>query len=199
MRAQTLLVATGNAHKVREIGEMLAGTMFEVRGSAGLEGFHMPDETGASFTANAQLKARVLRDFLGGARPFILADDSGLECEDLDGAPGIFSARYASAGATDVQNNVKLVTALRALPRAKMAARYVCALCLIFPDGREELVEETCEGRIVFAPRGKGGFGYDPHFFVPECGKTMAELPPALKNEISHRGKALRRVVALLA
>lgn len=197
-----IFVASDNQHKLGEIGEMLVGSDFEVRGVVGLNGFKMPSETGATFADNARLKARSLRGFLahhGADRSvFVLADDSGLECHDLNGAPGVLSARYAGAGASDARNNTKLVAELARLPSSKKTARYVCALCVIFPDGREVGVEESCEGRIILEPKGTGGFGYDPHFLVLEYGKTMAELPPALKNEISHRGKALRRLVALL-
>lgn len=199
---KTLFVASGNGHKLREIREMLARDDVEVRGIAGLTGFEMPPETGTGFAANARLKAHALRGFLaanGADRSvFVLADDSGLKCDALNGAPGVFSARYAGAGARDAQNNAKLVAELRKLPHAAMTARYVCALCVIFPDGREAEVEEACAGQIIFEPTGRGGFGYDPHFLVPEYGQTMAELSPAVKNAISHRGKAMRRLVGLL-
>ena len=129
---------------------------------------------------------------------FILADDSGLECEDLEGAPGVYSARFAGENATDAQNNQKLIEKLRVITHLTRAARYVCALVVITPDGKQHEIEETCEGLITFEPKGKNGFGYDPYFYLPEYNQTMAELDPQEKNKVSHRGKALKKLLKML-
>jgi XTP/dITP diphosphohydrolase len=129
---------------------------------------------------------------------WVLADDSGLEVDALGGAPGVFSARYAGPGATDADNVAKLLEALRGMPDEARIARFRCSLALLAPDGCLRSVDGVCEGRIAHAPRGTGGFGYDPVFLLPDRGLTVAELPPEEKNRISHRGQALARAVELL-
>jgi len=122
----------------------------------------------------------------------VLADDSGLEVDFLNGAPGVYSARYAGEGASDSDNNRKLLKALEGVPEEKRTARFVCAIAVILEDGKVLTVRGTCEGRIGFEPAGTNGFGYDPLFYVPELGMTIAQMDSATKNSISHRGKALR-------
>jgi XTP/dITP diphosphohydrolase len=185
-----LVIATGNAGKLREFRALLAGLPFELSSSAEL-GLDAPEETGATFLANALLKARHAASLSGAAA---IADDSGLEVDALHGAPGIYSARYAGAGADDAANNAKLLHALAGLPQERRGARYRCALVFVenAADAAPLIAAADWEGFILDAPRGDGGFGYDPYFWLPELNRTAAELPPAEKNRLSHRGKALR-------
>jgi len=193
-----LLLATRNPGKLREIRALLADLPWEV--------ISLPadapevEETANTFAGNAELKAHAAAQLPaeGDARPFILAEDSGLEVDALGGAPGIYSARYAGPGASDAACVGRLLDALRDVPDEARTARFRCAMALLPPDGRLRTVEGTLEGRITHAPRGENGFGYDPVFLVPELGLTTAELPPEHKNRISHRGKALAQVVELL-
>lgn len=190
-----LVVATRNAGKIREIERELKGLAVRVRGLDDFPQIGEIEETGTSFAENAQIKARTVHRIAGG---YVLSDDSGLECEDLGGAPGIYSARFAGSKATDEQNNQKLIESITATHDPSRVARYVCAIVLIEPSGREHLVEDTCEGVITMTPSGSGGFGYDPYFYLLDKKCTMAELDPAEKNRISHRGKALRRILPIL-
>jgi len=153
----------------------------------------MPEvvEDGESFFDNALKKARVISGFTG---EIALADDSGLEVDGLGGEPGIFSARYAGEGATDERNNRKLLEKLAHVPPEKRTARFRCVLVLYHPDGRYETFEGTWHGRINDKPVGTRGFGYDPIFFLPDRGITVAQLPDDLKNTISHRGQALHKL-----
>ncbi len=184
-----LVIATANAGKLRELRAILAGLPFKVVSQSAL-GVVAPEETGSSFLANALLKARHASAVTGAAA---LADDSGLEVDALGGAPGIHSARYAGAAADDAANNAKLLAALEGLPTVKRRARYRCVL--VYVDGPEDpaplTAEGVWEGYVLGAPRGAGGFGYDPYFWLPELEATAAELDPDEKNRLSHRGKAL--------
>lgn len=190
-----LIVATGNSGKLREFRTLLAGLPFEVR-SLGELGLPSPEETGATFLENALLKARHAAAAMasGGAAVAAMADDSGLEVDALGGAPGIFSARYAGVGADDRANNSKLVAALAGVPMERRRARYRCALALVFEakDAPPLIAEGVWEGVILEAPLGSGGFGYDPYFWLPDLGATAAQLDPAQKNRLSHRGRAMR-------
>lgn len=152
-------------------------------------GLPAPPEEGREFREIALGKARWASRRAGLPA---LADDSGLEVDALGGRPGVRSARYAGPGATDAENNRKLLEELRGLPLERRRARFRCAIALVDPEGWETVVEGVCEGFIALEPRGTGGFGYDPLFWVPEYGRTFAELPPEVKNRISHRGQALR-------
>jgi XTP/dITP diphosphohydrolase len=185
-----LVIATGNEGKLREFRSLLAGLPFELTSSAQL-GLSLPEETGTTFLANALLKARHAASLSGSAA---IADDSGLEVDALSGAPGIYSARYAGAGADDAENNAKLMHALAGLPHELRRARYRCALVFVenATDAAPLTAEADWEGFILDAPRGGGGFGYDPYFWLPDLRKSAAELPPAEKNRLSHRGKAMR-------
>lgn len=192
-----VIVATSNRGKLDEIRSALdfPGWEFVTASDLGAEGLDV-EETGDTFVANARLKAHAYHDAFGIAA---LADDSGLEVDALDGAPGVYSSRYAGIDATDAENNVKLLSALADLPATERRARFRSAIVLVDDNGVETVAEGACEGSIGFAPRGAGGFGYDP-LFLPEAvsGRTMAELDRAEKNAISHRGAALRALRALL-
>jgi XTP/dITP diphosphohydrolase len=190
-----LIVATANSGKLREFRALLAGLPFKPIGLAEL-GLSSPDETGSSFVANAALKARHAARLSGRAA---VADDSGIEVDALRGAPGILSARYAGVNADDAANNAKLMRALDGFPPDKRRARYRCALVFLEADDAVPLVAEASwEGILLGAPRGSGGFGYDPFFWLPELAKTAAELSPEEKNRLSHRGKAMQALRDLL-
>ncbi len=195
-RPKPLVIATGNPGKLREFRQLLADLPFDIVGLGEL-GLTGPPETGASFLENALLKARHASQATGGAA---IADDSGLEVDALGGAPGVYSARYAGAGATDAANNAKLLEALERIPADARSARYRCVLAYVDEEsGSEALIAEgVWEGRILDSPRGSGGFGYDPYFWVPELNRTAGELEPADKNRLSHRGAALSKLRGLL-
>jgi XTP/dITP diphosphohydrolase len=192
-----LVIATANAGKLREFRSLLAGLPFELTSSGEL-GLSSPEETGASFLANALLKARHAANLSGSAA---VADDSGLEVDALAGAPGIYSARYAGSDADDAANNAKLMSALAGVAPERRRARYRCALVFVesAEDGAPVVAEADWEGLILDAPRGGGGFGYDPYFWLPDLNKTAAELPAAEKNRLSHRGKAMRALCEQLS
>jgi len=154
------------------------------------------EEDGKTFTENALRKGYFYSKYFG---QLTLADDSGLEVEILNGMPGVFSARYAGERASPQENNRKLLGVMEGIPMSKRGARFKCAMALVSPDGREAVTEGTCRGRIGFKEVGKGGFGYDPLFILPQYGKTMAQISIEEKNRISHRGKALRKLRKLLA
>jgi XTP/dITP diphosphohydrolase len=194
-----LLVATRSQHKLRELRELLALDHAELVSldELGVEGD--PIEDGATFEDNAVIKAR-----FGAAASGLptLADDSGIEVDALDGGPGVRTRRYAGEDATDVDNNAKLLAALDGMPPARRGARYVCALVLAVPGEPLVHARGECRGRIATAPRGSGGFGYDP-IFEPESeppgGRTFGEWPAEDKHRISHRGRAAREMAPLLA
>ena len=192
-----LVIATGNRGKLREFRALLAGLPFELTSSAELD-LPLPAETGATFLANALLKARHAASLSGLAA---IADDSGLEVDALNGAPGIYSARYAGSAQDDAANNAKLLRALVGVPQERRQARYRCALVFVESamDAAPLIAEADWQGFILDTPRGDGGFGYDSFFWLPELGKTAAELPPEEKNRLSHRGKALRTLREQLA
>ncbi|MDR1158558.1 MAG: RdgB/HAM1 family non-canonical purine NTP pyrophosphatase [Oscillospiraceae bacterium] len=182
--------ATGNPGKRREMESLLAPLGVRLRLPAEFGVVFAPDETGATFAANARLKAEAALAFTDLPA---LADDSGLEVAALGGAPGVLSARYGGAGLSAADRNERLLAALMGC--TDRAARFVCALICLFPDGRAFTAEGVCEGEIVRAPCGAGGFGYDPLFYLTKYGKTMAELPDGEKNKISHRGRAVRALL----
>ena len=191
---QRLVVATGNPNKLDEIRSILdaaGGLTLELTSMRDLD-VPEPVEDGDTFEANALIKAHACATATG--LPAI-ADDSGLEVDALDGAPGVCSARYAGEPSDDARNNAKLIAALGDVPADERAARFVCAAAIALPDGRDAVVRGTMEGRIVDEPRGDNGFGYDPLFEVDQPGadrRTSAELMPAEKDAISHRGVAFR-------
>jgi XTP/dITP diphosphohydrolase len=192
-----LVVATANPGKLREFRSLLAGLPYELISLVEL-GLESPAETGSSFLENATLKARHAATSSGFAA---IADDSGIEVDALGGAPGIHSARYAGADASASANNAKLMRALKGVPLDARRARYRCALVLVEAADTAPIVAQAAwEGFILDVPRGCGGFGYDPYFWLPELDKTAAELGSEEKNRLSHRGKAMRALrEALLA
>lgn len=193
---QRLVLATGNPGKRREMAPLLAPLGLEIVTQGELE-IAGAEETGLSFVENALLKARHAARESG--LPAI-ADDSGLAVDALNGAPGIYSARYAGADADDAANNRKLLAALEGLPEERRTARYHCLLVYLrhAEDPVPVIAEGHWEGRIAAAPQGSGGFGYDPLFYLPELGCTAAELPAEEKNRRSHRGRALSALIAQL-
>lgn len=185
-----IIFATGNAGKMREIREILAdfgGEILSMK-EAGIS--TDVEENGASYEENALIKARAVAEKAGDA--VVLADDSGLEIDALGGEPGIYSARYLGEDTSYRVKNANLIERLAGVPGKKRTARFVCAIAAVLPDGRELVTKAAVEGRIGYEEKGEGGFGYDPIFYVPEFGRTTAELSEEEKNQISHRGKALR-------
>ncbi|HHW31676.1 MAG TPA: XTP/dITP diphosphatase [Clostridiaceae bacterium] len=189
---EKFIVASKNKGKLIEIQKLLEGLPYKVISmeEAGFSGDI--EETGKTFEENAFIKARAVFNVTGG---MVMADDSGLEVDYLNGLPGIYSSRYAGEGASDQDRNEKLLRELRDVPFEKRTARFVCAIALILPDGKHISINGSCEGYIGFEPVGDNGFGYDPLFFIPEYNATMAQLSLHEKNKISHRGKALRLLV----
>ncbi|HHL39754.1 MAG TPA: XTP/dITP diphosphatase [Deltaproteobacteria bacterium] len=190
-----LVIATRNPGKAREIKAILSDADLTVLTLDDFPGLELPPEDGATFEENALIKARHVAERTGLAA---LADDSGIEVDALGGRPGVYSARYAGPGATDEENNRKLVEELRGVDEARRTARYRCVVALVTPEGLEKTFSGAFEGRIVLEPRGSGGFGYDPYFFVPSRRMTAAQLPPDEKNRLSHRAEALRKLKAWL-
>ncbi len=190
-----LVIATRNPGKVREIQQILSGLGVRWRSLEEFSDIAEPDETGTTFAENARLKALYYAE---RTSCLVLADDSGLEVDALNGRPGVESARFAGEQKSDTDNNARLILELRDVPEARRSARFRCAIALA-ESGRVLMETEGCiEGRIIDRPRGANGFGYDPHFFVPECGATTAELTPEQKSRISHRGRALRALAERL-
>jgi XTP/dITP diphosphohydrolase len=194
--SRTVVLASNNAGKVREFNALLKGIDFEVVPQSQF-GVPEAEETGLTFVENAILKAR---NAANHSRCPAIADDSGLEVDALDGAPGIYSARYAGPGAGDVANLEKLLAMLADVPEQKRNARFQCVLVYMRHalDPTPLICQGTWEGRILTSPRGTNGFGYDPVFFVPTHNCSSAELSPDTKNSLSHRGQALQKLLAAL-
>jgi XTP/dITP diphosphohydrolase len=192
---QKLLLATNNAGKVREFRTLLQGIPFELVTPKEIGINIEVEETGNSYRENASLKARALAKASG---LLALADDSGIEVDALNGEPGLHSARYAGENATDTERVNFLLNKIKDIPQAKRTAHYYCVIAIANPDGEVTFVDGECKGIITFQPVGEKGFGYDPIFFFPELGKTMAELTPEVKNQISHRGKAAQKAIDIL-
>lgn len=190
-----LIFATGNEHKMIEIREILGELPVEILSmkEAGIEADIV--ENGNTFEENALIKAKEVCKLAG---EMVLADDSGLEIDYLNGEPGIYSARYMGEDTSYRIKNQNLIDRLAGVPDEKRKARFVCAIAAAFPDGRSFVVRGTIEGMIGYEERGENGFGYDPIFYLPERGVSTAELPPEEKNSISHRGNALRKMKELL-
>ena len=172
---------------MRELTELLAGVPFEIRTLADYPPFTMPEETGATYAANALIKARAT---LARTGALALGDDSGIEVDALGGAPGVRSARYGGPGLDDAGRVARLLNELASVPDPQRTARFRCVIALAHPGGKETLVEGVCEGLIAHVPRGAGGFGYDPVFFYPPWGATFGEVSDARKATVSHRGLA---------
>lgn len=185
-----LVVATRNAGKIRELEKMLEGLVATIRPLSDFPGVPEVEEDGATFEENAVKKACAAVAATGLPA---LADDSGLCVDALDGRPGVFSARFAGAGAGDAANNQRLLAEMAGVPTALRSAAFHCCLAFGLPDGTCETFTGTLPGHILEEERGEGGFGYDPLFLVTEYGETLAELSVAVKNGISHRGTALKK------
>jgi len=190
-----LVVATLNRAKGLELLELLGDVPYELTLLADVPGATLPEETGATYRENAVIKARA-----GAAATGVLAlgDDSGIEVDALGGDPGLHSARWGGPGLDDAGRIALLLERLRGVPAERRTARFRCVIALVEPDGRERVVEGAVEGRIAEAPRGTGGFGYDPLFFYAPLGGTFGELPPETKHRVSHRGVAALAAAALL-
>lgn len=190
-----VLLATANQGKVRELEEMLIGEDIKVLSLSDFPDYRDIEETGRTFAENALIKARAAFSL---AKMVTLADDSGLEVEALNGAPGVFSARFAGEPKDDERNIEKLLSELKGIPQEERTARFRCCLAIVSPKGQEVLTEGEVEGRILPTRKGTGGFGYDPVFYLPQLKKTMAELTLEEKNKLSHRAQAFRKAVPIL-
>ena len=197
-----VIFATGNAHKMIEIRQILADLGMEIlsQKEAGITADIVED--GSTFEENAVIKASGIAEIAhkmpGYEGAIILADDSGLEIDYLNKEPGIYSARYMGEDTSYDIKNQNLIDRLEGVEDEKRTARFVCAIAAAFPDGTNEVVRGTMEGRIGYEIAGENGFGYDPIFYLPECGCTSAEISPEKKNELSHRGKALREMRVIM-
>ncbi|GAF81484.1 unnamed protein product [marine sediment metagenome] len=190
-----LLLATNNQAKVREYRSLLQNLPFELVTLAEQGITTVVNEVGESLEENARLKATVL---VAQSQLVALADDSGLEVDALGGEPGWLSARYAGEGASDRDRVNYLLSRLKGIPWEKRSARFRCVIAIATPEGEVEFCSGECRGFITLEPRGEQGFGYDPVFYLPELDKTMAELPLEIKNQVSHRGQAARKVYQVL-
>lgn len=204
-----IIFATQNAGKMKEIREILkdSGRRIYSQKEAGIDA--EAEETGSTFAENALIKAETVMDWcrehgipgLPGrtaADFLVLADDSGLEIDALNGEPGIYSARYLGHETSYREKNADLIARLEGVPKAERSARFVCAIAAVFPDGSREMALGTIEGYIGWRESGENGFGYDPIFYLYETDRSTAELPPEEKNAVSHRGRALRKMKEIL-
>ncbi|CCK83121.1 Non-canonical purine NTP pyrophosphatase, RdgB/HAM1 family [Lactobacillus equicursoris DSM 19284 = JCM 14600 = CIP 110162] len=196
---QVLLFATNNQNKVKELQSAFdkAGLDIELKSNADLENPPYVNEKGETFEANAALKAHALAEY---SKLPTLADDSGLRVDKLNGAPGVHSARYGGEAHNDARNNAKLLAALGGVPLGKRTARFESVLVLTWPgqEDKDLVVKGVCEGEVLAIPRGDNGFGYDPLFYVPSKDKTFAQMTTEEKNEVSHRGKAVKALIEKL-
>jgi len=190
-----LVVATKNPGKIQELRVLLADKGWEILSMDAFPSMPSVKEDGETFVENALRKARSVAYFTGLTA---LADDSGLEVDALGGEPGIHSARFGGEGLRDEERSSLLLKRLEGVPPEERRARFRCVIALVTPRGEEYVVEGVCEGFIAQEPRGEGGFGYDPVFYLPSHGKTMAQLPAEEKNSISHRAKALEKMAEIL-
>ena len=190
-----IIFATGNENKLREIRQITENMGIEIVSMKDAGYYTEVEETGTTFEENAYLKASAIAKKCNLPT---LADDSGLEIDYLNKEPGIYSSRFMGEDTPHSVKNAELLRRMEGVPDEKRTARFVCAICLVRPDGSSETVKATMEGRVAYKIAGKNGFGYDPIFFLPERGCTSAELSPEEKNEISHRGKALRMMRDIL-
>ena len=197
-----IIFATGNEGKMKEIRMILADLGMEVISQKEAGIFADVVEDGTTFEENALIKATEIAKAAAAmpehAEAIVLADDSGLEIDYLNKEPGIYSARYMGENTSYDIKNQNLIDRLAGVPDEKRTARFVCAIAAAFPDGENEVVRGTMEGIIGYEIAGENGFGYDPIFFLPECGCTSAELSPEKKNELSHRGEGLRKIRVII-
>ena len=187
-----IVIATGNKDKVREINEILKGTEFDAVSMKEIGIDPEIIEDADSFEGNALIKARTVHEL---TKEYAMADDSGLCIDALNGAPGIYSARFCGEDSTYEEKFKKIFEMLKDVPEEKRTAQFVCAIAVVRPDGSSFTVRGECHGILHEKPMGEGGFGYDPIFYVPEFGMTTAQMTKDQKNSISHRGKALRAMV----
>jgi len=191
-----IVLATGNQGKVKELKAILSDLDVEVLSLKDFPEIGEIIEDGVTFTENAIKKAKAVTE---AVNLIAVADDSGLEVDYLDGAPGIYSARYAGESSSDLENNLKLLSLLKDVPDEKRTARFRCVIAVSTPCGEMYTTDGTCEGVVGRKMKGELGFGYDPLFFLPEYNRTIAELDPEIKNRISHRGRALVKAKVILA
>lgn len=191
-----IIIATGNKDKVREINEILRGTDFDAVSMKEIGIDPEIVEDADSFEGNALIKARTVHEL---TKEYVMADDSGLCIDALDGAPGIYSARFCGEDSTYEEKFKKIFEMLKDVPEEKRTAQFVCAIAVVRPDGASFTVRGECHGVLHEKPMGENGFGYDPIFYVPEFGMTTAQMSKEQKNMISHRGKALRAMVDKLS
>lgn len=190
-----ILLATENQHKAEEIRAIIEETgdlETEIQSLTDYPHLKLPPETGSTYRENALEKARFIARETG---LWVIGDDSGLEVAALEGAPGLYSARYAGMAVNYEDNNAKLLAALKDIPEKKRNARFICTVAVVSPQGVEKVLEGICEGSITATQAGRKGFGYDPLFFLPTQGKTFAELSSSEKNRLSHRGLAIRSAI----
>ena len=190
-----LVLATANPAKGRELAALLGDVPYRIQSLAEFTGVVLPPEGDVSYAENALGKARAVTAATGLPA---LADDSGIEVDALGGRPGVRSARYGGEGLTDAERNARMLRELAGVPAERRTARYRAVVAVTAPDGREATVEGTVEGVLLEAPRGAGGFGYDPLFYYPPLGATFAEIQPAAKHAVSHRGRAMAGARAIL-
>lgn len=187
-----LVLATGNKHKGREISEILQeGMVIDIKMLSDYPDLLLPPESGNTYQENATIKALYAAKATGH---WALGDDSGLEVSALNGAPGLYSARFAGEKATNQDNRKKLLNEMHSIPEGKRQARFICCMAIVNPQGETKHITGICEGEITDSESGKSGFGYDPIFYYPPLKKTFAELSSEEKNKVSHRGKAVRSV-----
>lgn len=190
-----LVLATANRAKGRELAALLADLPYRIRDLSAYPGVELPPEGESSYAENALGKARAVSAATGA---LALADDSGIEVDALGGHPGLLSARYGGPDLTDPERNALMLRELKGVPTERRTARYRAVVAVTAPDGREATVEGTVEGVLLDAPRGQGGFGYDPIFYYPPLGATFAEIPAEAKHAVSHRGRAMALARELL-
>jgi XTP/dITP diphosphohydrolase len=190
-----LVLATANRAKGRELAALLADLPYRIRDLSAYPGVELPPEGEVSYAENALGKARAVTAATGA---LALADDSGIEVDAFGGGPGVLSARYGGPDLTDPERNALMLRELEGVPTERRTARYRAVIAVTAPDGREATVEGSVEGVLLAAPRGQGGFGYDPIFYYPPLGATFAEIPAETKHEVSHRGRAMALARALL-
>jgi len=189
---RNLIVATRNKGKYHEIKEILADMPFNVMSMEDMNLYVDIVENGKTFEENSLIKAREVCKLVN---EIVIADDSGLEVDYLNGQPGIYSSRFGGENATDREKNKILLAMLEGVPFEKRKASFVCVIAVVYPEGNYFTVKGTCDGYIGFKPEGRNGFGYDPLFYMPEYGMTTAQMEPEEKHKISHRGKALKLMV----
>lgn len=196
-----IILASNNLKKIKEIKEILKGLTYEVYSLKDMNIDIEVEEDGLTFEENAKKKAKEIHEYLLNKKNsdfIVLSDDSGLEVDCLNGAPGIYSARYAGEHGNDYNNNVKLLEDMKAFKGDDRSARFVCVIAVVFEDGNVKTVRGEVEGRIIEELKTEGGFGYDPLFFYNGFNKTFGEATPEEKNEISHRGNALKKLKEIL-